>query len=144
MKLPSRIEPGLVLKYSYLWADEAESGHEEGRKDRPAVVVLKREIVRGSFVLTVAPITHSPPRDGKRSVQVDHIIKERLGLDDQSSWVITDELNVFVWPGPDLRPLGDGYGNRAESCFFGYIRTVFFRRSLQAFSKTARRTHFVL
>ena len=30
---------------------------------------------------------------------------KRLKLDDQPSWVICAELNRFVWPGPDLRPV---------------------------------------
>lgn len=87
MRLPDRIEPGLVLKYGYLWADEAEQGREEGEKDRPAVVVLKRELVRGTLIVTVAAITHSPPRAGQGAVEVSPVIKERLGLDEQASWV---------------------------------------------------------
>ncbi len=30
--------------------------------------------------------------------------KKRLGLDDAPSWIVTSELNRFVWPGYDLRP----------------------------------------
>jgi hypothetical protein len=29
-------EPGLVIRYSYLWHDEHRQGREEGVKDRPA------------------------------------------------------------------------------------------------------------
>jgi hypothetical protein len=32
-------------------------------------------------------------------------VKRHLGLDDDRSWVILDEVNEFAWPGFDLRPL---------------------------------------
>jgi hypothetical protein len=34
--------------------------------------------------------------------------KKRLRLDALLSWVITTEVNRFVWPGPDIRPAPDG------------------------------------
>ena len=33
-------EPGLVIRYSYLWDREARAGREEGVKDRPCAVVM--------------------------------------------------------------------------------------------------------
>ncbi len=35
-------------------------------------------------------------------------MKRHLGLDDDRSWIVLDELNVFVWPGHDLEPNADG------------------------------------
>jgi hypothetical protein len=32
-------------------------------------------------------------------------VKRHLGLDDEKSWVILDEVNEFEWPGFDLRPM---------------------------------------
>ena len=32
-------------------------------------------------------------------------VKRRLGLDGAPSWIVTSELNRFVWPGYDLRPI---------------------------------------
>ena len=59
-------EPGLVISYSYLWHGEYEAGQEEGRKDRPSVIVLavERETDE-TAVVTVLPITHSAPSDPK-------------------------------------------------------------------------------
>ena len=37
-------------------------------------------------------------------MQVPPKLKRYLGLDDEPSWIYTDQLNIFVWPGPDLRP----------------------------------------
>jgi hypothetical protein len=59
-------EPGLILNYAYLWHDEHRAGLEEGRKDRPNVIVLS--ITRESddaIIVTVLPITHAAPDDPK-------------------------------------------------------------------------------
>lgn len=36
-------EPGLVVNYAYLWHYEHRAGNEEGRKNRPSVIVLAVE-----------------------------------------------------------------------------------------------------
>lgn len=52
-------EPGLVIRYAYLWRREAAMGREEGVKDRPcAIVAAVREETDGLRVY-VLPITHS-------------------------------------------------------------------------------------
>jgi hypothetical protein len=95
----------LVIRYAYLWRDETLRGREEGSKDRPCVVVLAVRDRHGERVVTVAPITHRPPPDGSRAVEMPMATKRRLGLDDHPSWIITNDLNEFVRPGPDLRPV---------------------------------------
>ena len=30
-------------------------------------------------------------------------VKQHLGLDKEQSWIVTTEVNRFVWPGPDVR-----------------------------------------
>jgi hypothetical protein len=37
-------EPGLVIRYSYLWHAEARDGKEEGSKDRRCVIILALDI----------------------------------------------------------------------------------------------------
>lgn len=62
-------EPGLVINYAYLWHTEHEAGREEGRKNRPSVVVLTVERDSdGATVVVVLPVTHSltAPRCGRR------------------------------------------------------------------------------
>jgi hypothetical protein len=39
LALPEPV-PGLVIRYSYLWAEEYGRGQEEGVKDRPCAVIL--------------------------------------------------------------------------------------------------------
>lgn len=104
MALPEP-RPGLVVRYAYLWRDEAARNREEASKDRPCVIVLAVERRVGETVVIVAPITHAPPHEGSGAVEVPAGTKRRLGLDEQRSWVVTNDLNEFVWPGPDLRPV---------------------------------------
>ncbi len=103
--------PGLVIRYSYLWAAEHRRGQEEGVKDRPCAVVLTVTGPTGDPVVTVLPVTHSPPSDPALAVEIPPAVKHRLRLDDERSWVVLTEANRFVWPGPDLRPLGPDMPN---------------------------------
>jgi hypothetical protein len=96
--------PGLVIGYAYLWRNEALQGREEGRKDRPCVIVLAVQTVEGKTVVTVAPITHSPPERLDLAVEIPPETKRRLGLDGERSWIVAADLNRFIWPGVDLRP----------------------------------------
>lgn len=103
---PPRV--GAVIRYSYLWADEAERGREEGSKDRPCAIVIAVQTEGGGRLFYVLPITHSPPRVEDLAVELPPATKQRLGLDDARSWIVTRELNRFTWPGPDIRPDSDG------------------------------------
>ena len=103
MELPEP-EPGLVISYSYLWRREQRQGQEEGRKDRPCVVVLAVQREQGRTVVSVAPITHSAPVAGQDAVELPPRLKAQIGLDAERSWVVTDEVNSFDWPGYDVRP----------------------------------------
>ena len=104
MRLPEPA-PGLVISYAYLWHDEARRGLEEGSKDRPCVIVLSAVQDELGTVVTVAPITHGPPREPEAAVELPAATKRRLGLDGERSWVVVSEVNRFRWPGPDLRPI---------------------------------------
>jgi hypothetical protein len=106
-------EPGLVISYAYLWRREFEVGQEEGRKNRPCVIVLSVEKHDSGTQVTVAPITHSPPSSGAPCLEIPPRVKQHLGLDDDRSWVILDEVNQFVWPGYDLRPIPGKQGDMA-------------------------------
>lgn len=117
MPLPKPV-PGLVIRYSYLWRAEQRRGQEEGVKDRPCAVVLVTTTEDNEEVVTVLPITHTPPGDNLFAVEVPATTKRRLGLDAERSWVVLSEANRFVWPGPDLRPLPNA---GAESAVLGLL-----------------------
>ena len=100
--------PGLVIRYAYLWKREADIGRVEGQKYRPCVVVVCVEKVDGETVVTVAPITHTPPEHPDRVIELTPATRRRLGLDGETNWIVASELNSFTWPGPDLSPTPTG------------------------------------
>ena len=104
MALPEPV-PGLVIGYAYLWHDEQRRGVDEGRKDRPCAIVVARVDEAGEQSVLVVPITHTEPAADRRPVALPRTVKRRLGMDDRPSWIVTDELNQFTWPGYDLRPI---------------------------------------
>lgn len=53
--------------------------------------------------LLVAPVTHTAPERPVDAVEIPLVIKRRLGLDAERSWIVLTELNRFIWPGPDVR-----------------------------------------
>jgi mRNA-degrading endonuclease toxin of MazEF toxin-antitoxin module len=79
MSLPTPT-PGLVISYSYLWAHEHLAGAEEGRKDRPCAIVAARQVIEGREVVTVVPVTHTPPADPSDAVAIPPALKAHLGL----------------------------------------------------------------
>lgn len=102
MAFPTPVR-GLVIRYSFLWREEAARGIEEGGKDRPCAVILVTEEDQDGPVVTVLPVTHSPPTDLSLAVELPMLTKRRLGLDDGRSWIVVIDANRFIWPGPDLR-----------------------------------------
>lgn len=106
MPLPTPV-PGLVIRYAYLWASDARRGPDEGAKDRPCVITHVIADEAGNQTVFVAPVTHAPPAPGDRAIEMPTGAKRRLGLDDVRSWIVTDEINRFLWPGPDIRPARD-------------------------------------
>ena len=134
MALPEP-EPGLVIRYAYLWRREAERGREHGVKDRPCVVVLAVKRDGGKTRVVVAPITHAPPVNIETALQLPALTKERLGLDEQASWIITQEVNVFTWPGPDLKSIDTNAGQRFA---FGYLPSHLTKDVIEAVRRHAR------
>jgi PemK-like, MazF-like toxin of type II toxin-antitoxin system len=131
-------EPGLVISYAYLWHHEHERGQEEGRKDRPAVIVLAAERASdGATIVTVLPITHRAPDNPTAAIEIPTPVKQLLGLDAARSWIVVDEGNEFVWPGYDLRKVP---GNQLRYDY-GFLPPRFFNQVLRKFAawhKTAK------
>jgi hypothetical protein len=125
-------EIGLVISYSYLWSDEAAEGHVEGRKSRPCAVVLLVKKADGQPpVITVAPITHSAPHDPDFAVEIPQAVKQHLGLDSETSWIMLNDFNVFTWPGYDLRPIA----GRIDGYAYGLLSPRLFERVTNKFAE---------
>ncbi len=117
-------ESGLVISYSYLWRNEYETEKVEGLKNRPCAIILVIRHEDGGKKVTVAPITHTKPVDLDAAIEIPAKVKAHLGLDNESSWIILDDFNEFVWPGYDLRTLAGKPG-----CYdYGFLPPVFFKQ----------------
>jgi len=128
-------EVGLVISYTYLWSDEAEAGHVEGRKNRPCAIVLDAQSTEGNApAVTVVPITHGPHRNPDAAIEIPPTVKRHLGLDDQPSWIVLDDLNIFTWPGYDLRPVPD----QKDRYHYGLLPPKLFESVVRKFSELRR------
>ena len=127
-------EPGLVISYAYLWHHEHEAGRKEGLKDRLSVIVvaIERE-ADDATIVTVLPITHSPPADQNSAVEIPLPVKRHLGFDDERSWIVVSEGNEFRWPGYDLRKIG-----RTDRYDYGFLPPRFFNQVLDSFDTHCR------
>ncbi len=104
MALPTP-EAGLVISYAYVWQHDHLAGQAEGRKDRPALIVLAIKLAADTFEVTVLPITHRPPQHPGWAIEIPAPVKRHLGLDEARSWIVVAEGNEFLWPGYDLRKI---------------------------------------
>jgi hypothetical protein len=121
-------EAGLVICYAYLWHYEHQAGQDEGRKDRPSVIVLAVERADDATIVTVLPVTHNAPDNPDAAVEIPAPVKRHLGLDDARSWIIVSEGNEFDWPGFDLRKIPG-----RDSYDYGFLPPRFFAQVLSAF-----------
>ena len=109
-------EPGLVVRYEFLWAREAEK-ERTSDKDRPACIVATLEQSRDPAFVLFLTITHAPPRGDTAAVEIPPGVCRNLGLDDERSWVVVSEYNIDEWPNAGLRPIH----GKPRSFSYGYL-----------------------
>jgi hypothetical protein len=49
---------------------------------------------KNKIVVTVFPMTHSPPFEHRDAVELPAALKKHLGLDDERSWVVVTEFTA--------------------------------------------------
>jgi mRNA-degrading endonuclease toxin of MazEF toxin-antitoxin module len=97
---------GLVIRYDYLWRDEARRGRMEGAKERPCAIILaSQNDENGRTTVTLAAITHSPPANSADALEIPAKVKQALGLDDARSWIMLHEVNSVDWGDPGIVPV---------------------------------------
>ena len=117
---------GLVIHFNYLGKREEQQGSDNARYPRPAVIVLAfTRGEDGAQVVVVAPVTHAPPRPGTDAIEMPAQVKRKLSLDGERSWVVVDEVNMFVWPGFDLQ------ANKAGEIADGLVPSRFYEQIRQ-------------
>lgn len=125
-------EVGRVISYAYLWSDEAADGHVEGRKPRPcAIIMAVHHVDERPPQVAVVPITHNPHPDPRTAIEIPRRVAEHLGLDTHTSWVILEDVNVFTWPGYDLRQI-PGQAGRYD---YGLLPPKFFEKLIKRFTE---------
>ena len=112
-------------------------GQEEGRKDRPALVLaLAVREIDGALNVLVLAVTHTSPTDPADAVPFPPNIKRAIGLDDAPSWIVTTEANAFLWPGPDVRPIP---GRAPRTMIYGKIPNALLRRVAKSYLVNRRK-----
>ncbi len=105
MQKPTAVE-GLVIRYDFLWENEYQQGRTEGQKDRPCAIVIAAPEQNGTVErVIVAPITHAKPLEGVQAIEIPQKVKRHLGLDEERSWIVIDNLNRVRWDDPGIVPV---------------------------------------
>ena len=77
-------------------AHEVARARPEGVKDRPCAVVLTTADEAADLVMTVLPISHTPPSNPLLAGKTPAAVKRRLKLDDERSWTVLFEASRFT------------------------------------------------
>lgn len=97
------------------------------------VVVVARLVTEGRTELMVAPVTHAEPTGGKGVPIPPSVKRHFLKQGNEPSWIVTREVNRFVWPGPDVRT-----AKGADAPLYGAIPARLFEQLRQEISTNAR------
>jgi hypothetical protein len=84
----------------------------------------------GTSEVLVLAITHTPSAAPEDAVPIPRDVKQRIGLDDAPSWIVTTEANAFIWPGPDIRPVP---GRPPRTVVYGRIPDGLLRQVARSF-----------
>jgi len=90
-----------------------------------------------ALTVVVAPITHAAPRNPDAAIEIPAAVKVRLKLDAARSWIVTSEVNVFRWPGPDIRPIDPR--DRSQGYAYGYLPSGLTRAMIDGVREQMRR-----
>ncbi len=93
------------------------------------MVVIARKALGDRTELMAVPITTQPPRRAADGFEVPPRVKAHLELDAERCWIMVTELNRFLWPGPDVRPIQRG---KELTPFYGTLPEKLFRPVLEA------------
>ena len=95
--MSSRLKPGEILNYPYLWRWQRERGETAGRKERPVCVVVAVKATGGRTHLALLAISSRPPQSDQIAIEVPQIERRRAGLSDSTTaWVTVSEYNYDI------------------------------------------------
>ena len=102
MHVPDEPPIGNLVAYEYLWLSQENTRH-DGAKAYPVALIFAKKIIASLTLAYAVGMSHKPPHASEKAIEVPKKLKRHLGLDEDRSWIYTDQLNEFTWPGPDLR-----------------------------------------
>ncbi len=132
MALPDP-QPGLVIRYDYLWSRQAEAGQDQG-KDRPTCLVAATDSLTRPRYVVLLPVTHTPPSGDTIGIEIPTRVKHAKGLEDEPRWVIVSEHNIDAWPNDGLSSLPGKPGQFS----YGFIPPDLFAKIKTAFLGLAK------
>jgi len=127
MRIPDP-EPGLVVRYDFLWSRDAERGRTSS-KDRPACVVAALDEPGDPRLVVLLAITHAAPADDTIAMEIPIAVCRKLGLDEARSWIVLSEYNIDLWPSPGLASLP----GKRKNVAYGFLPPNLFARIKVAF-----------
>jgi hypothetical protein len=130
MSLPAP-EPGMVIRYDYVWQRETRVTG----KERPACLVATLDDDTDPQLVVIVPITHSPPTGVTVGMEIPGDIAKTLGLDAARSWIVISEANVDYWPNAGLGAIP----NRRGSFVYGYLPPALFEKVRAGFKNLLSR-----
>jgi hypothetical protein len=127
-------QPGLVIRYDYLWTREAAAGRQQG-KDRPACLVAATDSTVTPRFVVILPITHTTPSGDTVGIEIPAKVRAAIGLDAAQSWVVVSDHNVDEWPNAGLAPIPGRQGVFS----YGFIPPGLFRQIKSKFLELSER-----
>lgn len=122
-------ETGLVISYRFLWPHEHAAGIEEGRKARPACIVIPITAKGDDVVLF--PLTTQEPSADRLFLRVPETERRRLKLRGTGpSWLLLDQGNTDILPGSfHVEPISydppvHAYGHFSQAFMRVVLRTL--------------------
>lgn len=110
-------------------------------------LIFARKIIANVTMAYAVGMSHKAPNSSEKAVEVPTKLKRHLGLDEDPSWIYTDQLNEFAWAGPDLRPAErlSKLPSARNSCVIGALPTRWFDLIKQDVIDNIRRkrTHII-
>ncbi len=93
--MTNKPEQGSVIVYPYLWRRQRDAGETEGRKARPACVVLRlRDSRQGLHHLVILAISSKEPAEDQKAIEIPDTERKRAGLSRYPrAWIVVSEYN---------------------------------------------------
>ena len=127
MRIPDEPPIGNLVAYEYLWLSQ-QNTREDGAKVYPVALIFAKKIIASVTLAYAVGMSHKPPVASETAIEVPRKLKRHLVMDEDTSWIYTDQLNEFTWSGPDLRPAEwlSKLPSARDSCIIGALLTNWF------------------